>query len=527
MKKKAPSKTILIVALCVIVYVALVAILVAVESRAEGASITSLSSGFWYSITTLTTVGYGDTYPVTSAGKALGIVFQLLSLGVLAAVVGAFLSLLRGTLLPTLKLRFFTRRSWYLFNERTPSSEKLAAHLAADNPRSIIIFCGADPSEKSSIGINVALPPDRILSRRGPHGNSTVFFMDKNMPENTINADALKADNAEVFVMSEQEPLTIQPHRHLFNPYENCARLYWHKYFSFNTREKIVLIGDGKYAASLLEQALILNIIGDRQHVTYRVFGPFEDFLRSHPFLDTCFAVNAADPARDNLFFSDKPWDEDHSVLKNADRIIVCYDDEDQTIDLLTSLFRYVPVCGTVYAKLSAPFDGCVTFGSDDEIFTHELVIKNKLSELAIRLHNTYLASSSGILPEWSSLSPFLRRSNLAAADHLLYKTCYLLGKTGLHELSMEDAAKAYEVFCSLKTDEEGGCPEAPFLTKEGCRRMEHERWMRFHILNNWQYAPVRDNEKRLHPLLLPFDDLSPEDQAKDDYAWELLGRFS
>ena len=49
-------------------------------------------------------------------------------------------------------------------------------------------------------------------------------------------------------------------------------------------------------------------------------------------------------------------------------------------------------------------------------------------------------------------------------------------------------------------------------------------RWMRFHMLNNWQYAPVRNNARRLHPLLVPFDALDEADQIKDDYAWELLG---
>ena len=39
----------------------------------------------------------------------------------------------------------------------------------------------------------------------------------------------------------------------------------------------------------------------------------------------------------------------------------------------------------------------------------------------------------------------------------------------------------------------------------------------------NWRYAPTRDNTQRLHPLMVPFDDLTLADQAKDDYAWELI----
>jgi hypothetical protein len=52
-------------------------------------------------------------------------------------------------------------------------------------------------------------------------------------------------------------------------------------------------------------------------------------------------------------------------------------------------------------------------------------------------------------------------------------------------------------------------------------------RWMRFHLMNGWQYAPVRDNARRRHPSLRPFSELTLEDQAKDDYGWELIGTLA
>ena len=57
-------------------------------------------------------------------------------------------------------------------------------------------------------------------------------------------------------------------------------------------------------------------------------------------------------------------------------------------------------------------------------------------------------------------------------------------------------------------------------------QEMEHRRWMRFHQMYNWQYAPVRDNALRRHPLLLPYEQLSVPEQRKDAYAWEMLGRL-
>ena len=49
----------------------------------------------------------------------------------------------------------------------------------------------------------------------------------------------------------------------------------------------------------------------------------------------------------------------------------------------------------------------------------------------------------------------------------------------------------------------------------------EHVRWMRYHIMNNWRYAPVRSNEKKQHPLLVPFQQLDLENQLKDEAAWK------
>ena len=53
------------------------------ESGAPGASITDYPTALWYMLTTLTTVGYGDTYPVTVLGRVIGGVLQLFSLGLL------------------------------------------------------------------------------------------------------------------------------------------------------------------------------------------------------------------------------------------------------------------------------------------------------------------------------------------------------------------------------------------------------------------------------------------------------------
>ena len=45
-------------------------------------------SGIWWSVSTLVTVGYGDIYPITSAGRALAIIISFLGVGTVAIPTG-------------------------------------------------------------------------------------------------------------------------------------------------------------------------------------------------------------------------------------------------------------------------------------------------------------------------------------------------------------------------------------------------------------------------------------------------------
>ncbi|PHN00625.1 potassium channel family protein [Flavilitoribacter nigricans] len=69
-------------------YLTLVFFLYLVEAGAESANIHSFMDAIWYSIVTLTTVGYGDFFPVTSVGKIIGIAFVIGSLGLLGLLIG-------------------------------------------------------------------------------------------------------------------------------------------------------------------------------------------------------------------------------------------------------------------------------------------------------------------------------------------------------------------------------------------------------------------------------------------------------
>jgi voltage-gated potassium channel len=76
-------------------------VIFSVESQHPNSQINSMLDAVWWTVSTVTTVGYGDIVPVTDTGKIVAIFFMFFGIGVLAI----FLSVL-GTQL--YKRRFET-----------------------------------------------------------------------------------------------------------------------------------------------------------------------------------------------------------------------------------------------------------------------------------------------------------------------------------------------------------------------------------------------------------------------------------
>lgn len=56
------------------------------ERGAEGANILSLGDALWWAATTVTTVGYGDRYPVTVEGRLVALLLMLVGIGLVGTV---------------------------------------------------------------------------------------------------------------------------------------------------------------------------------------------------------------------------------------------------------------------------------------------------------------------------------------------------------------------------------------------------------------------------------------------------------
>ena len=68
-----------------------------VEHRSPDANITTGGDALWWAVVTITTVGYGDYYPVTGLGRIIGFSVMLAGVG----IIGALASILASILVPS------------------------------------------------------------------------------------------------------------------------------------------------------------------------------------------------------------------------------------------------------------------------------------------------------------------------------------------------------------------------------------------------------------------------------------------
>ena len=120
----------------IVAYVAALAALHA-ERGADGATITTFGDALWWALTTMTTVGYGDTYPVTTGGRVVG--------GLLMVTGVALLGVVTATLASWLVERGSEADDAEDERRETAEREQLRAEIAALREQVALLVARSEP----------------------------------------------------------------------------------------------------------------------------------------------------------------------------------------------------------------------------------------------------------------------------------------------------------------------------------------------------------------------------------------------
>lgn len=159
--------------------------------------------------------------------------------------------------------------------------------------------------------------------------------------------------------------------------------------------------------------------------------------------------------------------------------------------------------------KINLPdYEPIEYFEALDETISIDIIVNEALDAMARTLHNAYLNTqlasggssrhNASVIP-WSDLPVHKKKANQHAAAHMDVK------------LRIANC-----VAVSIDAEE----PEAYFppdeLMMELLAQLEHRRWMADKYLAGYSFGEKRDEDRMLHPDLIPWEELTEEDKEKD-----------
>jgi voltage-gated potassium channel len=90
--KSKKEELIVSIAMVIILLIIASGLMYFIENEAQPKAFANIPAAMWWGVATLTTVGYGDMYPITTAGKLLGAIIALLGIGIFALPAGILAS---------------------------------------------------------------------------------------------------------------------------------------------------------------------------------------------------------------------------------------------------------------------------------------------------------------------------------------------------------------------------------------------------------------------------------------------------
>ena len=324
-----------------------------------------------------------------------------------------------------------------------------------------------------------------------------------------------------------------------FNVFESGARIMLQEYPPFSetseghgSRSHIVVVGVGRIGESLVVNAARSwwdrdNISGERLRVTLvdkEAERKRESLCFRYPQLaKVCDLVPVQVDVR-SPEFERAEFLFDRNGRFDITMVYVCLDDDANALGAALLLhhrmksFEIPIVVRTAYdAGLATllrsekdkhkSFTSVHAFGLLDHTCTPDLIFGSTYEILARAIHEDYVRNEreKGNTPQtnpsmvpWEELPESLKESNRGQAGHIPIKL----------------EAIGYDM--AIATDWDTPTLEFSPEEVEFLAEMEHERWVEERLRGGWKPGPVKNIEKKISDLLVPWNDLPEEEKDKD-----------
>lgn len=161
---------------------------------------------------------------------------------------------------------------------------------------------------------------------------------------------------------------------------------------------------------------------------------------------------------------------------------------ENETLGLeeaftINNIYKEIPIFLLQRKEVLIENSQIVPFGQYTRLNTKEIILNEKLDERAEIIHN-YFKDKFGA-PTWKELPLFKKNSNRMQAEHTNIKL------RALAKDSNDDMITTLA-------------------------RIEHLRWNAFHYIHGWNYSEDKIDSRKVHPCLVPFDELEDKEKEKD-----------
>lgn len=333
----------------------------------------------------------------------------------------------------------------------------------------------------------------------------------------------------------------------LFNHARNVARCTILDFPPGSDRGQahVVLPDLGALATALaVEYALVGHFKGDRKihlHIVGRnASGELVDFLARFPGIHRCAQISAVDLAPSQSF-SRATAD---LATNPADSFTIYPDlaDEGRACSLALEIRESIPSDFMIKVLIPGSGDssmrplieenpdlrGRIGFLPPPErTCGYEAVVGGSLDRVACAIHENWLIETrhqiaearargdeslakrheaKGTFRPWEDLSEEQKGANRSQADHIPCKI----------------RAAGFDPKTVTKADWDQLTGE----TIEFLARMEHERWAAYYWMTGWTCAAERNEERKAHPNLVPYDDLDEPTKDYDRKAVRNLGQY-